>query len=35
MTDYEKVLTSMTKWPKWKKELVNSLLLVSKHSPKL
>lgn len=35
MTDYEKVLTSMTKWPKWKKELVNSLLLVSKNSPKL
>lgn len=35
MTDYEKVFKSMTMWPEWKKELVNNLLLISKHSPKI
>lgn len=35
MSDYEKVWQSLTKMPKWKKELINEYLLISKHSPKL
>ncbi len=33
--DYLKVLKSVSSWAGWKKELVNNLLLISKHSPKI
>lgn len=34
-TSYEKVSKTVEKWPQWKKELCNDVLIVSAHSKKI